>query len=75
MGIIDNYQNEGDYAGPFVAAGGGYIGGIDYCYDPTKPHEEAVSAKSITFGNNSGAYYGYDNYGYWGSIPFGRRDK
>ena len=70
VGLISNYENEGDYAGPFVDFGGGFYGGIDHCYDPRYPYDNTVRASSITFGNNIGAYYGYDYYDYWGSISF-----
>ena len=72
VGLISNYENEGDYAGPFVDFGGGFYGGIDHCYNPRYPYDNAVRASSITFGNNIGAYYGYDYYDYWGSISFGK---
>ena len=68
--MISNYENEGDYAGPFVDFGGGFYGGIDHCYDPRNEYSDAVRAGSITFGNKKGVYYGYDNYEYWGSIAF-----
>ena len=70
IGLISNYENEGDYAGPFVDFGGGFYGGIDHCYDPRYPYDDTVRASSIIFGNNKGIYYGYDYYGYWGSISF-----
>ena len=70
VGLISNYENEGDYAGPFVSLGGGFYGGLDHCYDPRYFYDETVRASSITFGNNKGVYYGYDYYDYWGSIPF-----
>ena len=72
VGLISNYENEGDYAGPFVDFGGGFYGGIDHCYDPRYPYDNTVRASSITFGNNIGAYYGYDYYDYWGSISFSK---
>ena len=74
VGLISNYENEGDYAGPFVDMGGGYYGGFDHCYDPRNAYENTVRASSLTFGNNIGAYYGYDQYEYWGSIPFSGGD-
>ena len=67
VGLISNYENEGDYAGSFVDFGVGFYGGIDHCYDPRYPYDNTVRASSITFGNNIGAYYGYE---YWVSIPF-----
>jgi len=70
VGLISNYENEGDYAGPFTSMGGGYLVGIDHCYDPRYDHDGTVKANSLTFGNNKGVYYGYDYYGYWGSVPF-----
>lgn len=70
VGLISNYENEGDYAGPFVDFGGGFYGGIDHCYDPRYPYDNTVRASSISFGNNRGAYYGYDYYDYLGSISF-----
>ena len=70
VGLISNYENEGDYAGPFVDFSGGFYGGIDHCYDPRYPYDNTVRASSVTFGNNIGAYYGYDYYDYWGSISF-----
>ena len=75
VGLIQNYENEGDYAGPFTSMGGGYLVGGDHCYDPRDSHEDTVKADSITFGNNKGIYYGYDYYDYWGSIPFPWRDQ
>ncbi len=75
VGLIQNYENEGDYAGPFTSMGGGYLIGLDHCYDPRYSHEETVKANSLTFGNNKGVYYGYDYYGYWGSVPFPWRDQ
>ncbi len=68
VGLISNYENEGDYAGPFVSMGGAFIGGLDHCYDPRYGHDVAVKATSFTVGNNKGIYYGYDYYWYWGSI-------
>ena len=70
VGIIQNYVNEGDYKGPFVNGGGGFYGGVDYCYDPRYPNDTTVKAYSLTFGNNKGFYYGHDEYWYWGSISF-----
>ena len=54
VGLISNYENEGDYAGPFVDFGGVFYGGIDHCYDPRYPYDNTVRASSITFGNNIG---------------------
>ena len=65
-GIILNYENPGDYGGPFKNFGGGKFWGIDHCYDPRKNHSDAVQAYSITFGNNKGVYFGEDEYYYWG---------
>ena len=70
VGFISNYENEGDYAGPFISFGGGLYGGIDHCYDPRYLYNDTVRASSITFGNNKGGYYGYDYYDYWGSVSF-----
>jgi len=70
VGLISNYENEGDYSGPFTNMGGGFFGGVDHCYDPRYPYEDTVRASSLTFGNNKGIYYGYDYYDYWGSISF-----
>ncbi len=67
-GLISNYENEGDYAGPFVSMGGSYLIGGDHCYDPRYRYTSTVKATSATFGNNKGGYYGYDYYWYWGSI-------
>ena len=61
-GIVKNYVNEGDYAGPFVDMGASYYGGVDICYDPRNDIENTVKAYSLTFGNNIGGYYGYDYY-------------
>lgn len=47
-------------------------GGIDHCYDPRYPYDNTVRSSSITFGNNIGAYYGYD---YWGSISFDKVEE
>ena len=69
-GLLSNYENEGDYAGPFVDFGGSYYAGLDHCYDPRYPYNDTVRATSATFGSNIGGYYGYDYYGYWGSISF-----
>ncbi|MDE7095692.1 MAG: RHS repeat-associated core domain-containing protein, partial [Anaeroplasmataceae bacterium] len=68
VGIISNYENDGDYQGPFVDMGGGYLAGIDHCYDPRYSYDATVKASSVTFGNNKGVYYGEDYYGYWGSF-------
>ena len=70
VGVISNYENEGDYAGPFTDMGGGYLVGIDHCFDPTKYYDVSTRASSITFGNNKGVYYGNDYYWYLGSIRF-----
>ena len=69
-GFISNYQNEGDYQGPFFDFGGGFYVGTDHCYDPRYPYNDTVRATSTTYGNGKGVYFGYDYYGYWGSIPF-----
>ena len=69
-GFISNYQNEGDYQGPFIDFGGGFLAGVDHCYDPRYPYDDTVRATSSTYGNGKGVYFGYDYYGYWGSIPF-----
>ena len=65
-GIILNYENPGDYGGPFKNFGGGWFWGIDHCYDPRTNHSDSVQAYSITFGNNRGVYFGEDEYYYWG---------
>ena len=72
VGLISNYENEGDYKGPFTSMGAGYLIGLDHCYDPRFPYDKTVRASSLTFGNNIGAYYGYDKYEYWGSIKFAK---
>ena len=70
-GIIFNYENPGDYGGPFKNFGGGKFWGFDHCYDPRTNHSDAVQAYSFTFGNNKGVYFGEDEYYYWGktSVP------
>ena len=68
--VISNYENEGDYAGPFTDMGGGCLVGIDHCFDPTKYYDVSTRASSITFENNIGVYYGNDYYWYLGSIRF-----
>ncbi len=75
VGVISNYENEGDYAGPFTDIGGGYLVGIDYCFDPTKEYDVSTRASSITFGNNKGGYYGNDYYWYCGSLHFPWRKR
>ena len=65
-GVILNYEKPGDYGGPFKNYGGGWLLGIDHCYDPRTNHSDAVQAYSITFGNNKGVYFGDDKYYYWG---------
>ena len=64
-GVILNYEKPGDYGGPFKNYGGGWLWGIDHCYDPRTNHSDAVQAYSITFGNNKGVYFGDDKYYYW----------
>lgn len=69
-GVVRNYVNEGDYAGPFIDMGAGYYGGLDVCYDPRNNIDNTVKAYSLTFGNNIGGCYGYDYYWYAGSVAF-----
>ena len=43
-GVIKNYVNEGDYAGPFVDMVGSFYGGFDLCYDPRNSIDSTVKA-------------------------------
>lgn len=69
--IILNYENPGDYGGPFKNYGGGWLWGIDHCYDPRVNHSNSVQAYSIIFSNNKGVYFGENEYYYLGkaNIP------
>ena len=63
VGIVEGYENEGDYSGPFVNMGAYCKGfGIDHCYDPRKDHDDTVRAYSATFGSGTGGYVGLDKY-------------
>ena len=67
VGAVKNYTGEGSYAGPFVNFGGGYWIGFDHCFDPRYQHSETCWASSVTYGNNSGIYFGYDEFYHIGS--------
>lgn len=60
VGKVRNYNNPGDYAGPFIFCGGGYIVGIDACADPRD--SKGTSATSITFSFGGSLYAGGDKY-------------
>ena len=49
-----------------ITYGGGWLQGIDHCYDPITNHLDAVQAYSITFCNSKDVYFGDDKYYYWG---------
>jgi hypothetical protein len=71
VGLVKNYEKEGDYAGPFVFAGGGYYWGVDHCFDPrAENHSKSVQATSVTFGWKGSGYIGYDDYYYWGKLEW-----
>lgn len=75
VGKVHNYENVGDYAGPFVNGGATYSWlGVDYCRSPDWDLN-SVSATSITFSffgvykRKAGLYAGWDYYrhiGAWG---------
>ena len=69
-GIVNNYNGIGSYAGPFNNFGGGYWLGVDHCFDPRYQHSETCCAYSITYGNNFGVYYGYDEFYHIGSYKW-----
>lgn len=70
VGGVHNYNGEGSYSGPFKNFGGGYWIGFDHCFDPRYPHSETCWASSITYGNNSGVYFGYDEFYHMGSYKW-----
>lgn len=61
-GFVNNYAGPGSYGEWFANLGGGYGVGIDHCFDPRKPYDEAVSATSITFSTGFSEYGGLDYY-------------
>ena len=73
VGFVFNYDNIGDYGGPFINCGGSYRWfGIDYCRSPDLD-PASTSAMSFTFGlpgtSKVSGYVGWDNYyhiGAWG---------
>ena len=72
VGLVDNYENEGDYSGPFVFYGAGNFIGFDHCFDPNSKKSEAIQASSITFGWKGSGYIGIDEYSYWGKHSWGK---
>ena len=65
VGIIDNYVGQGSYGGAFISAGASCSRvGVEHCFDPNKPHDEAVNATCITFSavSNYSVYGAYDYY-------------
>ena len=67
---VHNYNGEGSYSGPFKNFGGGYWIGFDHCFDPRYPHSETCWASSVTYGNNFGVYFGYDEFYHMGSYKW-----
>ena len=64
FGRVENYEKEGDYQEEFVFLGGGYYGGLDYCFGPFDPYKESVKATAITIGTGTSLYAGVDYYKY-----------
>lgn len=46
----------------FVDSNLGYYLGLDHCWDPMKPYEDATRATSVTLGNGFNGGFGLDWY-------------
>ena len=53
-GLVKNYEEPENYAGPFIGGNIGYWLGVDHCWDPRKKHAEATQATSATFSSGFG---------------------
>lgn len=71
VGKVWNYNNPGDYAGPFVFEGGGCFVGGDLCYAPKMG---GTAAASLTFSMGYSTYVGYDYYWDIASFNYKRRE-
>ena len=49
VGLVENYNNAGDYAGSFIDASVGKHIGVDHCFSPDKHYSNTVKATSIVF--------------------------
>ncbi len=65
IGVISNYEEEGDYKKWFSYYEGGYYIGLDHCYAPKGEYENAVQATSFTFSSGFNFGRGYDYYFYF----------
>lgn len=70
QGVTYTYRK--NMFGDIVAIYQGSTKVAEYAYDEWGNYTNDITAKaySLTFGNNKGFYYGYDDYWYWGSISF-----
>ena len=65
VGLVENYNNAGDYAGSFIDASVGKHIGVDHCFSPDKHYSNTVKATSIVFSAVSESISwggGYDYY-------------
>ncbi len=61
-GLVNNYSGPGSYGGKFFQGGGGYLIGLNHCFDPDTNYANAVSATTFTFSSGFGYGGGIDWY-------------
>lgn len=60
VGMVENYENPGDYAGPFVGYNAALMLGGEHCWNPEKKYGVGTMSRSVTFSGGLGLGVGID---------------